>query len=230
MPRKTFVAGEILTASDVNEYLSDQAVMTFADAAARDAAIPTPSEGMVAYLEDANLFTANDGSAWKTVLATTGGVLQVVSTTVSTATSGSVAGGGVLDVPGMTATITPKSASNRVLVFASITGSAALPSVFGYASFRIERTTTPILAGDAAGSRARISAMNIGENSTSNQSNATMFGSDSPNTTSAVTYKLVWYNLSGDSATIYLNRTTSDSDASTNSRAASTLMLMEVAG
>jgi hypothetical protein len=52
MPRKTFVAGEILTAADVNTNLMDQAVMVFDDAAARDAAIPSPIEGMVAYLKN----------------------------------------------------------------------------------------------------------------------------------------------------------------------------------
>jgi hypothetical protein len=52
VPRKTFVAGEILTAADVNTNLMDQAVMTFADAAARTTALPSPSEGMVTYLAD----------------------------------------------------------------------------------------------------------------------------------------------------------------------------------
>ena len=32
MPRKTFVAGTLATASDVNTYLMDQSVMTFATA------------------------------------------------------------------------------------------------------------------------------------------------------------------------------------------------------
>jgi len=50
VPRKVFVAGEILTAADVNTNLMDQAVMTFADAAARTAALGSPSEGMVTYL------------------------------------------------------------------------------------------------------------------------------------------------------------------------------------
>ena len=55
MPRKVFVANEILTAGAVNTNLMDQAVMVFADAAARTAALGSPSEGMVTYLEDSDL-------------------------------------------------------------------------------------------------------------------------------------------------------------------------------
>jgi hypothetical protein len=47
--KKTFTAGEILTASDTNTYLMEQTVMNFAGTAARASAIPTPSEGMTTY-------------------------------------------------------------------------------------------------------------------------------------------------------------------------------------
>jgi len=50
--RKEFEANEVLTAADVNGYLMDQSVMVFDDATARDAAIGTPTEGMIAYLKD----------------------------------------------------------------------------------------------------------------------------------------------------------------------------------
>jgi hypothetical protein len=61
---KTWVDGDILTAGDVNTYLMDQAVMVFADAAARSSAITSPTEGMVTFLKDNNLFQVYDGSAW----------------------------------------------------------------------------------------------------------------------------------------------------------------------
>jgi hypothetical protein len=64
VPRKTFVAGEILTAADVNEYLGDQAVMTFTDDAARTSALPTPSEGMVTFLSSTKSIDKRVGSAW----------------------------------------------------------------------------------------------------------------------------------------------------------------------
>jgi hypothetical protein len=46
----TFTAGSVLTAAQVNTYLMQQTVMTFTNEAARDAAITSPSEGMVSYL------------------------------------------------------------------------------------------------------------------------------------------------------------------------------------
>jgi hypothetical protein len=69
--KKTFVAGEVLLAQDVNDYLMDQSVMNFATVAARSSAIPTPTEGMTSYI--ATTGTASipqietyTGSAWQT--------------------------------------------------------------------------------------------------------------------------------------------------------------------
>lgn len=64
MPRKVFTAGEVLAAADVNTYLMDQAVMTFAGTAARGSAIGTATEGMVTYLADSDTFEFWNGSAW----------------------------------------------------------------------------------------------------------------------------------------------------------------------
>lgn len=61
--RKVFVAGQVLTASDVNSTV-DQTVMVFADAAARDLAIPTPTEGMVVYLESDNSLSNFTGASF----------------------------------------------------------------------------------------------------------------------------------------------------------------------
>jgi hypothetical protein len=52
MPRKTFLDGEPLPASDLNSYLMNQAVQTYATVAARNTAITSPSEGQVAYTAD----------------------------------------------------------------------------------------------------------------------------------------------------------------------------------
>jgi hypothetical protein len=64
MPRKVFTAGEVLAASDVNNFLMNQSVMTFAGTAARGSAIGTAVEGMLTYLEDTNSFQYWSGSAW----------------------------------------------------------------------------------------------------------------------------------------------------------------------
>jgi hypothetical protein len=67
MPRKEFESFTRLDASDVNTYLMDQSVMTFGGTAARGSAIPTPVQGMVAYLEDSNTIEAYNSTAWVTV-------------------------------------------------------------------------------------------------------------------------------------------------------------------
>jgi hypothetical protein len=110
MPRKVFVAGEILTAADVNTNLMDQAVMVFDDSAARGSAIPTPSEGMVTYLKDTNQVQAYDGSAF----APLGTILQVVRATDSTDRTTS---SGTFTDASISATITPLSASSDLLVY-----------------------------------------------------------------------------------------------------------------
>ena len=63
--KKTFVAGEVLTAQDVNDYLMDQSVMNFESAGARGSAIPTPTEGMITYLSDDNQIESYDGDIWR---------------------------------------------------------------------------------------------------------------------------------------------------------------------
>ena len=63
---KDFVAGDPLTAAQVDGYLMAQSVMTFASAAARNAAYPTASasEGNLCYLADTNDFQIFDGTNW----------------------------------------------------------------------------------------------------------------------------------------------------------------------
>jgi hypothetical protein len=64
MSRKVFTAGEVLAAADVNSFLMDQSVMSFAGTAARGSAIPTPVTGMTTYLEDTKDLQVYDGSAY----------------------------------------------------------------------------------------------------------------------------------------------------------------------
>jgi len=62
--RKVFTAGDVLTASQVQDYLQDQSVMVFAGTAARSSAIATPTEGMVSVQTDVDDLTYYNGSAW----------------------------------------------------------------------------------------------------------------------------------------------------------------------
>jgi len=66
VPRLVFTAGEVLEASEMNT-ISDQTVMVFADAAARSAAIPSPTEGMLTFLEDVNALEVFNGASYEAI-------------------------------------------------------------------------------------------------------------------------------------------------------------------
>jgi len=61
---KVFTNGSVLQASEVNENLMQQSTAVFANAAARTAAITSPVEGQLSYLQDTNLYQHWDGLAW----------------------------------------------------------------------------------------------------------------------------------------------------------------------
>jgi len=72
MTYKLFSTGEVLTAANVNTYLMNQAVMTFATAAARTTALSgVLAEGMVSYRTDAKILEYYNGSAWIADASTT---------------------------------------------------------------------------------------------------------------------------------------------------------------
>jgi hypothetical protein len=89
--KKTFTAGETLTASDVNTYLMEQSVMYFGGTAARASAIPTPTTGMTTYIGTTGTASIPQietytGSAWQTPY----GMTQVANVTYSGASTISV--------------------------------------------------------------------------------------------------------------------------------------------
>jgi hypothetical protein len=86
MPRKEFDAFTRLDASDINTFLMDQSVMVFGGTAARGSAIPTPTDGMAAYLQDSDILTIYNGSAW-TPVGQDPTIQFINSTTFSTATT-----------------------------------------------------------------------------------------------------------------------------------------------
>jgi hypothetical protein len=121
---REFVTGEVLTAANVNDFLGKQAVMKFADAAARDAALGTAvvspnalREGMVAYLDDTDEVIKYDGTDWTSV----GGgaaVKQIVS--ASDSTDRTTTSATFVDVTNVTVTITPTSATSKIVVLCSL--------------------------------------------------------------------------------------------------------------
>lgn len=68
MSYKVFVNGDTLPASEVNDYLMNQVVISFADSTARSASLPVPIEGQVTWMEDSNKYQYYTGSAWLDLL------------------------------------------------------------------------------------------------------------------------------------------------------------------
>ena len=229
---RTFQSGEVLTSSNVQNYLMDQAVMVFAGTAARSSAIASPETGMLTYRTDGTAdsgragFEFYNGSAY-TKLIQSSGILQVVSTTKTdtfTSTSGTYT-----DITGLSVSITPSSTANKVLVLASVITCVDMDrSCF----VQLVRGSTAIAIGDAAGSRIRVTsfgttgATDAGFVNVGTPHNINFL--DSPNTTSSTTYKIqALVNVSSPS-TFYVNRFGSDLDSSTRARAVSTITAFEV--
>jgi hypothetical protein len=90
---KNWAANDILAAADLNGYVADQVVMYFANAAARSAAITSPTAGMVSFRADDSVIEFYNGSTWVSLSsATTINASDVINTvTASTATAYTVA-------------------------------------------------------------------------------------------------------------------------------------------
>jgi hypothetical protein len=73
---KVFSNGSVLNASEINDNLMNQSIAVFSNAAARTAAITSPLEGQMTYLEDTKQVFIYSGSAW-----------QVISTSATSAYS-----------------------------------------------------------------------------------------------------------------------------------------------
>lgn len=158
-----------------------------------------------------------------------GKILQTVSTTKSDTFTTSSGLATWVDVTGLSASITPSSASNKILIFMSINvGWDANRGVY----VRLVRDSTAIAIGDAASNRTRASFTTGADISftyeTRVQWNGSVVHLDSPATTSATTYKVQIVGDASDPTNVYVNRSGTDSDGSAYARTVSSITLMEV--
>lgn len=65
MPYKIFQDGDVLTATEVNEYMMEQQIGVYASSAVRATAIPTPVHGQMSFTKDDNKLAYFDGSTWR---------------------------------------------------------------------------------------------------------------------------------------------------------------------
>jgi hypothetical protein len=220
-----FTAGEVLTAANMN-ISAGTGVPVFTNSTTRDAAFggageKVLAEGQLCYLSDSNIVQYYTGAAWATVGPTASGVVQVKSAfksdtfTMSSAT--------FADVTGLTISITPTSASNKIYIVASVSGSQLVGTNNGF--LRLARSGTGIALGDAAGTRKQ-STTTLDSSNVEFGVFSTLSFLDSPATTSATTYS-VQISSNGASA-VYINRSSSFTNSSSYATTSSTITVFEV--
>ena len=65
---RTWVAGEVIEAENVQDFMQDQVVQVYENATARTAALTgVLAEGMVSYLKDVNSIELFDGTSWAAI-------------------------------------------------------------------------------------------------------------------------------------------------------------------
>lgn len=149
-------------------------------------------------------------------------VVQTVKTDIFTTTSTSIT-----DITGLSVTITPSSATSKILVLVMAT--ATMSNSSDTTHIHLFRDATQVFLGDTSGTRTRAMA-GISGGSASGPENRQSFALsgvylDSPATTSAVTYK-VRVSVSGNTAYINANPRATDAD---DTAAVSSITAIEVA-
>lgn len=135
----------------------------------------SPSEGQMIYETDTDLLAIWNGSAWRQLASATktGSVLQLVTGTTNTQTS---TGSSTYSDAGLSATITPQSTSNKILVAAQINW---YNNTSNKTTFNLVRGSTQINE-----------TVNLGGGANDLDGSVFLTFLDSPATTSATTYKV----------------------------------------
>ena len=153
-----------------------------------------------------------------------GNILQVVQATKTDTFSESVGQGAESSQP-LTASITPSSSSNKVLI--RVVANGDVSSTAGLAA-TLKKGSTDLFVGNADSNRHRITTGSHAESSLALRPLVIEY-LDSPSTTSSVTYGFTLSHADNATLTLYLNRPAYDTDANYIFRSASSITLMEVA-
>lgn len=114
---KSWAIGEVVEATDFQNYIQDQVVQVYAGSAARSSALGTAvTEGMISYLSDTNSVEYYTGSAWSPI-ANPGDITAV------TAGTGLTGGGTSGDI---TLNVNYAAVGSAVLASPNITGTATI--------------------------------------------------------------------------------------------------------
>ena len=158
----------------------------------------------------------------------TGKVLQAIQ--VLKTSNQSVQSQTMVDISGFELTITPSSASSKILLTSTITACCHASGVFNLwrqiGSNSYAQLDT--FKGDADGNRLR-ATMHMGQTQTANTAERSMTVLDSPNTTDAVKYKWQIGTPYHANYVIVVNSSEDDSNNNYYSRTISTMTAQEIA-
>jgi hypothetical protein len=152
-------------------------------------------------------------------------VLQVVSTTKTSAFTTTAAAGSPVLVTGLTATITPSSTSSKILVVASVSlgQNTAQNQAFAF----LYRGGSAIILGDSNGSRTRVTAQSsVAGNGF--QELCTMTYLDSPASVAALTYQVYVATNVLSGGTVTVNQSFTNSNTQAEAASTSTITVMEI--
>ena len=158
------------------------------------------------------------------VSGASGGVIQVVFSSLATGSTVTVNSSSFVDI--MSASITPTRSDSKILVMYDLSWSA----INGHCSCRLMRDSTPIKVGDASGNKTQVTGQvhyTSGDQYDLEQVSGTHM--DTPATTSAVTYSMqigTPYSASYDCTVNYHSE--DGADLAWSGRGASTITVMEI--
>jgi len=158
-----------------------------------------------------------------------GGIIQVRSTSFTGDWSGNSGGTNFDIITDLNTTITPTRSDSKILIMVTIGGwDSTGQNQRG--ALRLQRDNTPIFVNtQSTGSQTSASVGVLGGNSNNiNQGGLSIIHMDSPSTTSAVTYKIG--SATEGSYTTYINRSSGNASSSSVFKAASSMTLMEISG
>lgn len=161
-----------------------------------------------------------------------GAVLQVVQAVKTDTFSTTVEDNTFVDITGLSASITPTSASSKILVMASI-GKCSCATSNRSVNFRLDRNGAAIAQGNTAGNRVLISfASQAGGYDVTGRGgqSASLNFVDAPASASTLTYKIKMSGHNAEPTVINTSGENLDTGDGPQARSVSTLILMEIAG
>ncbi len=114
---KVWTTGELVDATNFNNYIQEQVIAVFANSTARDSAISSPEDGQFCFLLDSNTLQFYD-SGWSSFI----GDGDITGVTITTAGTSGLSGGATATSGAFSSTlaIAPNSATSATVASADI--------------------------------------------------------------------------------------------------------------